>query len=210
MKIILLSPFLNEFDKEVYSYRPFYYWLKNKFPTDRIYVSSILKHKFLYDDFFIYFDSYIEDYEEKRNKKWFRKIIKFLKNEISIKENIQSKDIEELNLPLNNMFQIPEEFKIYNKITYVKNLNNNIICILKRDEFSDIHLNILNNYNIKVIFEEDYEKEDIFKEICNCKLCLTNIDHWMFICNLQNIPLFGWGQQITRFKHNELWNFRKY
>lgn len=59
--------------------------------------------------------------------------------------------------------------------------------------------------NIEIVENDNYEF--VYNKVKNCRLCLTNVEEWMYISNLEGVSIIGWHSRINKFKQNEIWNF---
>lgn len=211
IKILLCGPFIGNFFNEITMFRPFFYWLKEDSKNVKTYVCSELNRGFLYknENFISYneiLDEKITDLE-KINKKTIVKIKKNIRNIIAKIDNVQIKEIELITFPQNSDLQIIEDYKIHKKITE-NNVNKlyDILFIFKDDDTINRYKEKLSDLNITYI-KEDENFEEIYNKLIRSKICLTYIQSWAFVSNLQNIPLLYWGTDVSRFKNDGIWSF---
>jgi len=194
------------------NFRPFFYWTKKEYniPT---YICSEEKNRFLYsNENFISLTEICENlgFNENlsKNKKIINKVIRHIKHNIASIEGIAQKDIN--NFTITQNIQIPEEYKIYQKIKENNTKkSDDIICILNKENCYNETFDIIKKISDKIDIIDCSDDEYMYNRIIQSKLCLTNVEHIIFLCSLENIKTIGWDTYVSRFKSNEIWDFNK-
>lgn len=168
------------------------------------------------------------------NKKEYNKILKTFKEQITINEKMTKKQCKIFNL---SYVQFLQPYSIYQKTFHKIEIpdvdlnevdENTIVLIPDLDDPYRISEFLYNNlskkYKICIIGDKKtYLQEEniilnkidyldnvykyILKYISVAKVVLTPSSHWTFLCNLQNSPVFSWGESFGLFKEGGDLNF---
>jgi len=224
-KLVLIGPYVGSLETEITTFRPFYYWLKENFNFPNIIVSTHYNRSFLYDSPVIpIFKQYSNDEKgqiyhkhDRINAKDYQYLINDIKDQTVNITNWNKKDIVIYNLgyssTANHNILMKKKF---NTISHRIPSNDNILFIphssRPKKELKQIY-NKINN--LKIICnrysdfnEYNYLNEDglhyyerMIEEIMKCRCVITPCSFWTFICNLHNIPVFSWGDNISIYKN---------
>jgi hypothetical protein len=146
MKILAIGPYIGSWKEEILTFRPYARWLTEAVSWDKVYLSTHMNRRFLYDfipeeNIIPVFQQFSRDEEnqegyihKKISKKDFRLILKTFKEKILEKENCNRKDIEIHHLSYSKN---SPPYSIYNKIF---------------EEIPDITIKIPKEHENKIIF----------------------------------------------------------
>jgi len=150
----------------------------------------------------------------------------------SFKKSINNNPVEIYHLPYNKtnvLFTYTQ--KIFSPYRYPHNEieeNDFIVFIpdisISEDKSLEIYNELIKYYNVLVIGDckthipeynilmkrKDYvEKvyELIFNYIHKAKFVVTPCSYWTFLCNLQGVPIFSWGEHPSIYKSNGIFGF---
>lgn len=246
--ILIIGPFIGDFEQEILTFRPWARWLMDLYENDpefdSIYIHSHFNRFFMYD--FISEDCLIPVYEnltrDEINQqeyihttiepKDYNILIKNIKELIIEKENCSKKDIQMESLSYTKYIQpIPVFKKIFSKIQCdidIEEYTNKLVFIpsnvCKRKELLKIK-NFLKRYDDFIIIGDkkckfkkdnsiinriDYSENGyklIIKIISSAKAVICPLSFWTTICNLQQVPVFSWGEQVGQHKESGIYNF---
>ena len=168
------------------------------------------------------------------NKRDYNLIVKKLKEEIIERENCTKRDIEHHNLSYTKNYVTYSIFnKIFEKIPNIdlkipKKHENKIVFIPSKTESlkktTEIYNWLRRNNDIIVIGNKDiWDSEDnsitkridyfengmlyCLKYIMKSKCIICPSSYWTFIANLQNKSVFSWGNDISLYKEDGIYNF---
>jgi hypothetical protein len=163
------------------------------------------------------------------NHKDYKILVKNFEKNIKEKENISTKNISLYNLsylkstPHYSWFQkiftkiklepIKNDYIIYIPDKSInKKFNDEIYKNLKKEYNNIVMVGDNNCYNLKecLNYQINYIEtgfELIIKYIMGCKFVITPCSHWTFLCNLQNIPVFSWGDECNIYKKESDYGF---
>lgn len=169
------------------------------------------------------------------NKKDFNLVLRKYKDEIIEKENCNKNEIEIHHLSYtkntppysiyNKIFEeipkpeieIPEEHK--NKILFIPSREEKIEKISFVYQHAKMCYDILVVGNTDTWFSEEnviLSKIDYFESgwkyiiryIMESKAIICPLGYWTGIANLQNKPVFSWGENVSTYKEGGIYNFR--
>lgn len=173
-------------------------------------------------------------FHEKITKKEFNKILREFKEYIISIEGISKKECNVINV---SYVQFLQPYSIYQKIfrpfDVPDDLENSIeketiAFIPCDDEFEnkneEIYKQLSEKYNVVVIgdrkthlwnenfiMKKDDYTENVYKYIIStldqCKCVITPASHWTYLSNLQQTPVFSWGEAISIYKSTGDLNF---
>lgn len=172
-------------------------------------------------------------YNKRINQKSFRNIVKYAKQIILNDKKCVKRDITNYQLNyVKNVKHVPIYNKIFEKIKVshscpLTNMDKIVfIPDIKSDErlLNKIHYHVLNNYDSIIIgdMKTEYPEDNIITPMINyfdfgfqyiidhintsrMVICPTGV--WTFISNLQGKPVFSWGENVSSFKDNGVYNF---
>ena len=127
---------------------------------------------------------------------------------------------------------MPVYKKIFSRINYPENIwphneyKNKIVFIPygEGDELQEVK-NLLKNYDSIIIGDKkcrfkdenvvlnrvDYIEngyQSIIKIISEARCVITPVSFWTTVCNLQQVPVFSWGEHIGQHKPDGIYHFR--
>lgn len=233
-KIVLIGPFVGSFEYEMSCFRPFVYWLKNNFNFPNIIVSSHYNRSFLYDLPVIpIFKQYSNDEKGQLNHKHDRinaKDYQYLTNDIKDQlisiSNWNKKDVIVYNLGYSST---PNFNSLYKKnfIPFFKHSKSNKMVFIPHKSRSNKELKKIHNhfneflvigpkqerlkeFNKLMDFSEEIFYKELINELENCRCVITPCSFWTLICNLHQIPVFSWGNNISLYKNIYNFNNKKF
>ena len=163
------------------------------------------------------------------SKQDFVQLIRLYKMHLSKRESSQISNIKLYTIPyIKRCNFIPYDEKIFNKIKTnpIDIFENDYVVLIpdNSDYMYDLFLELKQFMNIIVIgdmktglleenlilknnsyFQDNYNT--IINYMEKAKMVITPIPHWAFICNLQQIPLFYWGDKVSMYKKNGIYGF---
>ncbi len=163
------------------------------------------------------------------NKPEFNQLIRLFKTHISKIEGCQLSEIEILHLPyIKSVNSIPFQEKKFESIIIneIDIPHNNIVLLIPDDtidkqvyiDLKKIFKNIvvigdmktgLHEYNI--ILKNHTYFHDNYNTICNyinkCEMVITSCPHWVFLCNLQQVPVVYFGDMASMYKSEGVFGF---
>jgi len=229
---ILIGPYIGSFAQEILIFIPYVrYILSILDDNDNVVVASHSNRKFLYDDIGVDFYPVFASISRNElcqkgllyteiNKQQFNQITR------SIKNNIGS-IVDHYNIPyVKNHNQISYYQKIFNRFSYTYNKGNDIIFIpnTNNEQNREIYQYMSKYNNVSVLGDMnnglpvynsllkrmdyfDIVYKEIFNAIHNSLFVITSCSEWALICNLQNIPVFYWGNDASLFKPDGMYCF---
>lgn|GEM_PF-3432943 len=175
---------------------------------------------------------YINDFVNQKN---YNLIVKSLKELISQKESVDKKDIDQYSLNYTrNYYPVETHKKRFEKIVDVDfyeddDYKNKIVFIPDIDgcrrvlflikEFLDIeNLDYIVAGDKRTYFQNEnviLDRVDYFENgwkynissIQNAKAVICPLSHWTTICNLHNIPVFSWGENVGQHREDGIYYF---
>lgn len=233
-KIVFCGPYVGDIQAELMVFRPFVYWLCYILNTSNIVVSTHYNRSFLYNIInFPIFKQYTKDElgqqlhkHDKINSKDYGYLVNEIKDNISKNLGYNKGDIVNYNLGYSNIPKIMNTQKIHYPITKfntscnitfipdksrpLKELNRIFQYINKHEYVELIGDKKIRLQHYNHLFEnEDYYQyiyEFIIGKILSSKLVICPVSHWTYICNLHNIPVFSWGNNIGLYKDTYKFN----
>jgi len=228
-KIVLCGPFVGSFGEEIFSFRPFVYWLKENFDFPNIIISTHYNRSFLYEDgvipIFRQYTKNEKNQEKHRHKKINAKDYQYLtndiKDQISKVSNFNKGDIIVYNLGYMSLPNISYRQKRFVPLNGVDKNRNTILYIPEKSRTDEEHKKIWERlkdlYDVEVtgdmstrlhdcnkLFDTTDYHDRVYKEIVDkilsAKIVITPSSHWTFFCNLHSIPVFSWGNNISQYK----------
>jgi len=172
-------------------------------------------------------------YNKRINQKNFRSISKYVKQIIINNEKCTKKDIDSYQVNyVKNVKHIPIYNKVFSKIKVNHScpLTNMGKIVIIPDISADVKImekvynHVIEKYDSVIIgdmkteFPEsntitpminyfDYGYEYIINYINTSKMVICPTSVWTFISNLQNKPVFSWGENVSLFKEDSIYNF---
>lgn len=110
-------------------------------------------------------------------------------------------DIHENNRVVFIPYSEESEEKLFHIYEFIRDNYNGLVIGDKRIQ--------LDNYNRIKMFRDYFENgwKYIMKYIHNAIAVICPVSFWTAICNLQGIPVFSWGEQISQYKENGMYFF---
>jgi hypothetical protein len=163
------------------------------------------------------------------SKQDFVQLIRLFKNYLAKRESCQISTIKLYTIPYikrSNFIGFDE--KIFNKIKInpIDIIEQDFVVMIpdNNDYMYDLYIALKEYINVIVIgdlktglpeenlilknntyFHDNYNT--IINYLQKSKLVITPISHWAFVCNLQQIPLFYWGDQLSMYKTDGIYGF---
>ena len=228
-KIVLIGPYVGSFEEEIFTFRPFVYWLIDNFDFPNLIVSTHYDREFLYNDIDIIpiFKQYTNDQINQRNHKHqkisikdYQYLINDTKDQIADISKFNKSDIIVYNIG----YAYSPNVSIFNKhfkpIDNRKQSNNNIIYIPDASRTEKEHDRLWTEYlkdvdgiilmrdcksRISKHKQESCSYKDMIDDILSCKAVITPSSRWTFLCNQHGVPVFSWGKHTAQYK--EIYNF---
>lgn len=235
-KIVLCGPYVGDIRCELLTFQPFVQWLKYNFYIPNIVVSTHYNRSFLYQDENIpIFKQYSKnelDQVDHKHKKLNNKDYLYLTNEIkdiiSKKYKYNKSDIIIYNLGYSSSPWITHFHKKFEILKEFKDVNGSDILFIPCNnrpykEIEEIFEYLITNYNIEIIGDQkiffnkynhlldidnyfDYLYELLIGKILTAKAVICPTSHWTALCNLHNIPVFSWNENVNMFKSTYRFN----
>lgn len=119
-------------------------------------------------------------------------------------EKIVYPDVD-INICDKSVVLIPHKSETEKKIGFIyEYLRDNHNCLIIGD--MDTHFQYINRILRYVdLFENGWKY--IFSYIESVKAIICPISHWTAICNLQNLPVFSWGEGVGQYKEGGIYYF---
>lgn len=229
---VVFGPFLGDFKTEVLEFLPYVQWIQESFGFENVYVNSHFNREFLYADICtefipIYKHLTRNELDQKKNlhkyvgKRDFENFCKDLKSYSNTQYFIPY-----VKYPCSiSIFQ-----KIFKKLKsdYIPKEKNYILFIADKtcnvSIIKHVHNHLKKNYNVVVAgdLRTHLLKENVLLKqpdyidlvysqmigyINNADMVITPCSHWTAICNLNQIPVFSWGDQVSPYKPNGNYHF---
>lgn len=212
-KIILLGPYVGEFKDEILSFIPFVNWFTQNFTYKDIFVSTHYDSSFLYKEKNIpimrhYTNDKKSQYKHLHTKinakdyKVLKKII--IDNIVDIsdytRKDIISYDLGYSSTPNKTLYQnkferLMIEPEYSDDVIFVEYGNSN----RKRKEQKRIR-------NFLELEDNSFlSKEEMTRKVMGSRCVITPCCHWTAICNIHNIPVFSWCNNVSIYRN--LYNF---
>lgn len=167
---------------------------------------------------------------EEIDQKEYNLLTRGIKDYIADKENISKRDIKQHSINyIKSTPQIELHKKRFERIISDSNVKNKIVFIPDETGSKRILRSIkeyleLENLDFVIVgdkrtyfqgenivvnridyFEKGWRKN--IEYITNAKLVISPIGHWATIANLQDIPLFTWGENIGQYREEGIYHF---
>lgn len=222
---VVFGPFLGDFNTEILEFLPYIQWIKENFNFEYVYVCSHFNREFLYKDICnefipIYkhltrneldqrknlhryvgkedFENFCKDLKSYSNNQYFIPYVKY-PNNISIYQKIWKK--------LKSDY-IPKE---KNYMLFIPNKTCNISIIRSvykyiKDKYNVVVVGDLRTHLLKknILLKQSDYIDSVYNQIIgyinNADMVITPCGHWTVMCNLNKIPVFSWGDQISPYK----------
>jgi hypothetical protein len=194
----------------------FYDWIpkENIFPVyEEFSRNEIQQHKYIHENV---------------NQSDYTLILKLFKNQVQNIYPDEEIDSYYLSYSKNNKIHYPiykKQFKKYNcgaeKEDFIVLIPDNRHCA---DELYQIYDSLINYYHVIVIGDmkthlvdeniilqyPDYVENGykyIMSYICRAQAVICPTSHWSVLANLQQVPLFTWGKNVSQFKKGGIYDF---
>lgn len=155
-------------------------------------------------------------------------ILKQFKNNIQSKHPDKEVDNYYLNYSKSSKIHYPIYKKEFKRIGIDKGKSDYIVFIPDNrycaDELQQIYDELIKEHNVIIVGDmkthlvddnvvlqyPDYVENGykyIMKYIISAKAVICPASHWSALANIEQVPLFTWGPQVTQFKEGGIYNF---
>lgn len=214
--MLLIGPYVGSWKEELLTFRPFAKYLSEKYPQEEIFISSHFNRRFLYDwiptkNFIqIPLEYSLEDWNQKdyRNKKIDNKEFNKIKRDIKCK--FSKNCLKNHFLPYNKLKQqLPTDQKKFTKIKLTESISkkNDVLLIVNNNNELKVAKWINDEYPHINIISGVTNNRTVVKEISSSYKVICSDSIWTFVCNLQGIEVFSWGEFPGPYKTNGMFNF---
>jgi len=230
MNILAVGPFIGDIKQEVLTFRPYVKWLTIVKQYDKIFISIYSDRSFLYNDIEADFDILPVEVENDQSKqkglvntditqKQYNKIVKDFKDSI-YKLGYKKRDIEVIPMKYRKLqIQYPTHNQLFTPIPRISNdrLRDlyGKVCFIPLNGidytiYDKIQSNVIIIGEDGLILDKNFHKlsyEDMFSVISNSKGIITPLGYYTFLANLQGVPVFSWGDEVSLYREGGIYNF---
>lgn len=218
-KIILLGPYVGSFEYEILWFKPFVNWFVSNFTFKDIFISTHYDRFFLYNEKIIpIMRQYTRDISlqnnhlhKKINATDYNVLKKIIIDNITEISGYDKKEIISYDLGYSSMPNKSSLQRRFIPLKIISESNPKVLFIphlsTKRKDLKRTHSFLKNKCYFETIGGNDTDfnithntYEEIIKKISKCKCVVTPCSFWTVICNLQNVPVFSWGKNISIYR----------